>query len=119
MNYEILKNCTLCPRNCQVDRTSKKLGVCKADDRIKIAKNYLHMWEEPPISGINGSGTVFFSHCNMGCVFCQNYKISSLHQGKYVTTEELCDIFLDLQSQNAHNINLVTPTHYIPQIADA
>ena len=119
MNYEILKNCTLCPRNCQVNRTIKKLGVCKADDRIKIAKNYLHMWEEPPISGINGSGTVFFSHCNMGCVFCQNYKISSLHQGKYVTTEELCDIFLDLQSQNAHNINLVTPTHFIPQIADA
>lgn len=93
--------------------------MCKADDKIKIAKNYLHMWEEPPISGTNGSGTVFFSHCNMGCVFCQNYKISSLHQGKYVTTEELCDIFLDLQSQNAHNINLVTPTHYIPQIADA
>ena len=77
------------------------------------------MWEEPPISGKNGSGTVFFSHCNMGCVFCQNYKISSLHQGKCVTTNELCDIFLDLQKQNAHNINLVTPTHYIPQIKDA
>lgn len=119
LNYEILKNCALCPRNCKVDRTSGKLGFCKAYERIKIAKAYLHRWEEPPISGTNGSGTVFFSHCNMGCVFCQNYKISSLHQGKYVTVAELCDIFLDLQNKNAHNINLVTPTHYIPQIADA
>lgn len=119
MNYDLLKNCTLCPRKCSVDRTLGKLGVCKAGLEIKIAKAYLHMWEEPPISGTNGSGTVFFSHCNMGCVFCQNYKISSLHQGKYVTTNELCDIFLELQGKKAHNINLVTPTHYIPQIADA
>ena len=119
LDYETLKNCTLCPRNCNVDRTAGKTGFCKADERIKIAKAYLHQWEEPPISGTYGSGTVFFSHCNMGCVFCQNYKISTEHQGKYVTVTELCDIFLDLQNENAHNINLVTPTHYIPQIANA
>ena len=119
MDTNILKSCTLCPRECKVDRTDNKIGFCKADNRIKIAKAYLHQWEEPPISGINGSGTVFFSHCNMGCVYCQNYKISSLHQGKYVTSNELCDIFLDLEKQKAHNINLVTPTHYIPQIKEA
>ena len=119
MDNSILKSCTLCPRACKTDRTSGQTGYCKADDRLKIAKAYLHQWEEPPISGTNGSGTVFFSHCNMGCVFCQNYKISSLHHGKYVTTEELSDTFLDLEKQKAHNINLVTPTHYIPQIADA
>ncbi len=114
-----LKSCTLCPRVCKIDRTLGQTGYCKADERIKIAKAYLHQWEEPPISGTNGSGTVFFSHCNMGCVFCQNYKISSEHQGKYVTIEELSEIFLDLEKQKAHNINLVTPTHYVPQIADA
>ncbi len=119
MDKNLLKSCTLCPRACGIDRTSEQTGYCKADDRIKIAKAYLHQWEEPPISGTNGSGTVFFSHCNMGCVFCQNYKISSLNQGKYVTVNELCDVFLDLEKQKAHNINLVTPTHYIPQIADA
>lgn len=119
MDINLLKNCTLCPRKCNVDRTAGKLGVCRAGLEIKTAKAYLHMWEEPPISGTNGSGTVFFSHCNMGCVFCQNYKISSLHQGKYVTINELCDTFLELQDKKAHNINLVTPTHYIPQITDA
>ena len=119
MDRNLLKSCILCPRVCKIDRTTGQTGYCKADDRIKIAKAYLHQWEEPPISGANGSGTVFFSHCNMGCVFCQNYKISSEHQGKYVTISELCDTFIELQDKKAHNINLVTPTHYIPQIADA
>ncbi len=119
MDNSILKSCSLCPRACKTNRTLGQTGYCKADDRIKIAKAYLHQWEEPPISGTNGSGTVFFSHCNMGCVFCQNYKISSLHYGKYVPTEELSNIFLNLEEQKAHNINLVTPTHYIPQIAEA
>lgn len=119
MDKNVLESCTLCPRECKVDRTDNKLGFCKASDKIKIAKAYLHQWEEPPISGTNGSGTVFFSHCNMGCVFCQNYEISSLHHGKCVTTKELSSIFFDLQNQKAHNINLVTPTHYIPQIKDA
>ena len=118
-NTSILTSCTLCPRNCKVDRTKNQLGYCKANDKIKIAANYLHKWEEPPISGKNGSGTVFFSHCNMGCVFCQNYKISSLNQGKIISENELSDIFLDLQKKGAHNINLVTPTHYVPQIKTA
>ena len=119
MREYLLKNCRLCPRKCSVDRTNAKKGFCGADDRIKIGRFGLHFWEEPSISGENGSGTVFFSHCNLGCVFCQNYPISSEYIGKYVSVSELCDIFLGLQRQNAHNINLVTPTHYIPQIADA
>ncbi len=119
MNHELLINCSLCPRACRIDRTSGQTGFCKADNRLKIAKAYLHQWEEPSISGTNGSGTVFFSHCNMGCVFCQNYEISSEYHGKYISVEELSEIFLDLQKQKAHNINLVTPTHYVPQIAQA
>ncbi len=119
MYKHILDSCNLCPRNCHVNRNKGALGYCKADSRLKIAKAYLHQWEEPSISGTNGSGTVFFSHCNMGCVFCQNYEISSEYHGKYISVEELSEIFLDLQKQKAHNINLVTPTHYIPQIAEA
>lgn len=119
MYTHILDSCNLCPRNCRVNRNRGVLGYCKADSRLKIAKAYLHQWEEPSISGTNGSGTVFFSHCNMGCVFCQNYEISSEYHGKYISVEELSEIFLDLQKQKAHNINLVTPTHYIPQIAQA
>ncbi len=113
------QTCRLCPRKCCIDRNSGKKGYCGADNRVKIARNALHFWEEPSISGTCGSGTVFFSHCNLGCVFCQNYKISSEHQGKYVSVDELSEIFLDLQKQNAHNINLVTPTHYVQQIAEA
>lgn len=119
MYKHILDSCNLCPRNCHVNRNKGVLGFCKTDNRLKIAKAYLHQWEEPSISGANGSGTVFFSHCNMGCVFCQNYEISSNHHGKYISVEELSGIFLDLQKEKAHNINLVTPTHYIPQIAEA
>ena len=111
--------CTLCPRMCRADRASGELGYCKAGADIKIAQAYLHKWEEPPISGENGSGTVFFTYCNMQCVFCQNYKISREHVGKTVTTDELSKIFLDLQGEGAHNINLVTPTHYIPEIKNA
>lgn len=104
---------------CRADRASGELGYCKAGADIKIAQAYLHKWEEPPISGENGSGTVFFTYCNMQCVFCQNYKISREHVGKTVTTDELSKIFLDLQGEGAHNINLVTPTHYIPEIKNA
>lgn len=113
---EFMDNCTLCPRNCGVSRSSGEVGFCKCDDKIKIARADLHYWEEPCISGKNGSGTVFFSHCNMKCVFCQNYKISTQNQGKTVSIDELSRLFLDLQEKGAHNINLVTPTHYIPQI---
>ncbi|MDY3929465.1 MAG: radical SAM protein [Clostridia bacterium] len=119
MNKISLEKCILCPRKCGVNRKNGETGYCGADDKIKIGRSALHFWEEPPISGINGSGAVFFSNCNLGCVFCQNYKISSEHSGKHISEEKLCDIFLDLQKQGAHNINLVTPTHYIIGIANA
>lgn len=112
----LLKKCKLCPRKCEVDRWSGNVGFCGADNRIKIARASLHFWEEPCISGVEGSGTVFFSHCTLKCVYCQNYSISTKNNGRFVTAEELADIFLDLQTQGANNINLVTPTHYVPQI---
>ena len=115
----MLKSCHLCPRTCGVNRTAGNVGYCKAGKEIKIARAALHFWEEPPISGENGSGTVFFSYCNMGCVFCQNYGISHEHHGRTVTEGELAEIFIDLQKNGANNINLVTPTHYVPQIKSA
>ncbi|WP_143317827.1 radical SAM protein [Clostridium sp. HBUAS56017] len=114
-----LINCNLCRRNCNVNRIKGELGACAADSRIKIAKAYLHLWEEPPISLGKGSGTVFFSHCNLKCVFCQNHDISQEFKGKYITVERLSEIFLELQDKGASNINLVTPTHYVPLIKEA
>jgi len=114
---EILKKCNLCPRNCGVNRY-ESLGFCKASDKVKVAYYSLHQWEEPVISGINGSGTVFFSNCNLKCIFCQNKKISTLGYGKEISNERLKEIFLELQVKGAHNINLVTPTHYVPQIVE-
>jgi len=111
-----LKNCALCPRSCGVDRTSGKTGFCGATDKVKVARIALHFWEEPCISGENGSGTVFFSHCTMKCVFCQNYNISTCHKGREITIDELAEAFVSLQNKGANNINLVTPTHYVPQI---
>lgn len=118
-NLDILKNCNLCPRNCNVDRTSNKLGFCNANSNIKISKVSKHFWEEPCISGEEGSGTVFFSNCNLKCVFCQNYKISTEGFGKEISIDRLAEIFLEQQSRGVNNINLVTPTHYIPQIIEA
>lgn len=115
----MLEQCRLCPRECGVNRRGGQLGFCGAGEEIKIARAALHFWEEPCISGSQGSGTVFFSCCTMKCVYCQNYPISTLNQGKAVTVEELADRFLDLQKQGAHNINLVTPTHFVPQIIEA
>lgn len=112
----ILKECTLCPRNCKIDRY-KHAGFCGATNKIKIARASLHYYEEPSISGINGSGTIFFSGCNLQCVFCQNNEISKNNFGKEITITRLSEIMLELQNKKAHNINLVTPTHYIPQIA--
>ena len=103
--------CTLCPRECAVNR-EKTLGYCKSPWQIKAAKAMLHNWEEPPISGTNGSGAVFFSGCNLGCVFCQNYDISHNSSGKEITQERLLEIFFELKEKGAHNINLVNPTHY-------
>lgn len=114
---DILSKCNLCPRNCGVNR-HETVGVCGAGDKIKLAYYSLHQWEEPVISGTNGSGTVFFSHCNLKCIFCQNKKISTGGYGKVISNERLKEIFLELQKKGAHNINLVTPTPFVPLIAD-
>lgn len=115
----LLQHCTLCPRACGADRT-KTRGLCGANDRVEAARASLHRWEEPPISGENGSGTVFFSHCPLGCVFCQNRQISRRDgYGKVLSPSDLSQTFLSLQAQGAHNINLVTGAHYVPQIIEA
>ena len=115
----ILNNCTLCPRNCGVNRIEGKLGKCRAGIKPKIALADLHFFEEPCISGKEGSGTVFFSGCNLSCKFCQNYKISQEFQGEEVEIENLANIFLDLQRRGANNINLVTGFMFVPQIIEA
>lgn len=115
----MLNNCTLCPHNCKVNRQNGEIGRCKCNDKIKIALASLHMFEEPCISGTNGSGTIFFSNCNLNCIYCQNYEISQMGKGKEISINELSDIFLKQQNNKAHNINLVTPTMYVPQIIEA
>ena len=116
---DMLKNCRLCPRACGADRT-KVRGACGAGVQVEAARASLHMWEEPPLSGKNGSGTVFFSHCSLGCVFCQNRKISRREAaGQPITIEALAKTFLALERKGAHNINLVTGAHYVPQIIKA
>ena len=110
----ILRNCTLCPRNCHVNRYQKK-GYCKASSKLKVSLASLHQWEEPFISGVNGSGTIFFSHCNLGCIYCQNKKIRDGY-GKEISIKRFSEILLEQQKRGAHNINLVTPTHYVPLI---
>lgn len=112
---ELLKSCMLCPRKCCVNRY-KNLGFCKASNKVKVAYYSLHMWEEPVLSGTNGSGTIFFSNCNLRCIYCQNKKISIDGYGKYISNKKLGEIMIELQDKGAHNINLVTPTHYVPQI---
>ena len=114
----ILKCCTLCPRECRADREISA-GICGGGLLPRAAKAYLHMWEEPCISGTRGSGTVFFSGCSLKCCFCQNYKISAENFGKEISIDRLAEIFLELQDKGAHNINLVSPTHYVPQIISA
>lgn len=111
--------CTICPRNCRVDRLSGQTGRCRVPAEVYLARAALHYWEEPCISGQTGSGTVFFSGCNLGCVFCQNHNIAKADIGKPVSLERLAEIFLELQEKGAANINLVTPTHYVPSIAQA
>ena len=114
-----LEKCTICPHNCQINRINGQIGRCKSKDTVKIALYSIHNFEEPCISGENGSGTVFFSNCNLNCVFCQNYEISQQGKGKEVSIQELSDIFIKQQENNVENINLVTPTSYIPQIIEA
>lgn len=114
-----LSCCTVCPHMCKVNRLENKVGRCSCNDKIKVALVSLHMFEEPCITGKNGSGTVFFSHCNLNCVYCQNYEISQLRKGKEISIQELADIFIQQQNKGAENINLVTPTMYVYQIIEA
>lgn len=113
-NY--MSDCTLCPRNCHADRLSGQTGFCGQTAEITAARAALHFWEEPCISGSTGSGAVFFSGCSLQCVFCQNHSIAAEGKGQTISLERLADIFLRLQGENAANINLVTPSHFIPQI---
>ncbi len=117
--YEQLRSCRLCARGCGVDRMAGERGFCGQTAQIKAARAALHFWEEPCISGSRGSGAVFFSGCSLQCVFCQNKAISRGDAGKSISAERLSDIYLQLQAQGAHNINLVTPTHFIPQIIES
>ena len=114
-----LEKCKICPHNCGVNRLNGNIGRCKSNGNIKLAMASIHNFEEPCISGENGSGTVFFSNCNMNCVFCQNYKISHQGLGREISIEELAEIFIDEQNKNAENINLVTPTMYVYHIIEA
>lgn len=111
-----MSDCTLCPRNCHANRLAGQVGYCGQPATIRAARASLHLWEEPCICGEEGSGTVFFSGCNMRCVFCQNHNIAIGKYGRELTLERLAEIFLELQDRGANNINLVTPSHYIPQI---
>lgn len=116
---EEYRSCTLCPRACRVDRTQNSYGRCRSGMLPRVAHVMLHMWEEPCISGTHGSGTVFFSGCPLGCVYCQNHDISERYIGAEYDEESLSKLFLSLEAQGAHNVNLVTATHHIPHIAEA
>ena len=113
-----LHNCMLCPRKCGADR-SRRAGFCGCGAEVKAAKAFLHMWEEPCISGKNGAGTVFFSGCCLKCCFCQNHEISGNNFGKEISVERLAEIFIELQDKGAENIDLVSPTPYVPHIIKA
>ena len=119
MDVKILEKCAICPHNCGINRLNNQIGRCKSKDTVKVALYSTHNFEEPCISGKKGSGTVFFSNCNMNCVFCQNYEISQQGKGKEISIEELADVFIKQQEKDVENINLVTPTSYVPQIIEA
>lgn len=114
-----LEKCNICPHQCGVNRKNGEIGRCKAKDTVKIALCSVHKFEEPCISGEKGSGTIFFSNCNLNCIYCQNYEISQLGKGKEYTIEELAQMMLKQQEADVQNINLVTPTSYVPQIIEA
>ena len=113
---EFLRECCLCPRECRVDRLKGELGYCKAGSELEISSAFPHFGEEPPLVGQQGSGTIFLTHCNLRCVFCQNYDITHLGRGEPVTLSDMARVMLRLQEMGCHNINFVTPTHYVPQI---
>lgn len=116
---EELSSCTICPHNCKVNRNNGQIGRCRSGNKVKIALAFVHNYEEPCISGKNGSGTIFFSNCNLSCIYCQNYKISQLGKGYELSVEELANIMLEQQEKGVNNINLVTPTMYAYQIIEA
>jgi putative pyruvate formate lyase activating enzyme len=115
----LLESCEVCPHRCGVNRLKGELGFCKTGKNAIVDSYFPHRGEEKPIRGYRGSGTVFFSYCNMRCVYCQNYQISQLGEGREVSPEELAEIFLELQAMGCHNLNLVTPSHVVPQILSA
>ncbi len=117
--YHLMQNCQICPRQCGVNRLKGEKGYCQAGFEPEISSFYCHRGEEPPISGWAGSGTIFFTHCNLRCVFCQNYPISQLGHGKKISVHQLAKMMLILQKKGCHNINFVTPTHFVPQILAA
>ncbi|MEW6301043.1 MAG: radical SAM protein [Thermodesulfobacteriota bacterium] len=117
--WERLRVCDLCAHECGVDRLAGKRGVCRADDTVQIASYGPHFGEEDPLVGTHGSGTIFFTGCNLRCVFCQNWDISQMRRGRTVSVSELADIMVELQDMRCHNINFVTPTHYMPHILAA
>ena len=116
---KLLEKCHLCPRKCLVNRLQDEKGFCEAGRRVVVSSCNLHFGEEPPISGYRGSGTIFFTHCNLRCCFCQNYPISQLGNGQEVEISELAKMMVKLQKLGAHNINFVTPTHFVSQIIKA
>ncbi|MBI3990587.1 MAG: radical SAM protein [Candidatus Omnitrophica bacterium] len=115
----LLAGCVLCPRECGVNRLKGERGFCKSDEKVKVSNAGAHFGEEPPLTGKNGSGTIFFTNCNMRCVFCQNYQISQEGLGSECSADELAGMMLNLQFSGCHNINLVSPTHFVPQILEA
>jgi len=116
---KILTRCRLCPRACEVNRLAGEQGYCRAGADRKISSAFPHFGEEPPLVGSHGSGTIFLTHCNLQCVFCQNYDISHLGEGRSISTSELAQYMIELQHRGCHNINFVTPTQYVPQIVAA
>lgn len=117
--FKLLESCSICPRQCKVNRLKNEKGFCRTGLKAKVCSFMPHHGEEPPISGERGSGTVFFSYCNLGCAYCQNYKFSQMDEGREVDPQELAGFMLELQEMGCHNINLVTPTHVMPQILKA
>ncbi len=114
-----LESCTLCPRECRVNRLKGETGFCRAESLARVSSVYLHYGEEPELVGKGGSGTIFFSFCNLGCLYCQNYTLSHGAEGEDMSAQELCDAMLELQAEGAENINFVTPSHYTVQIVEA
>ncbi len=117
--HELQRQCRLCPNECMSERERGKTGLCHSNDKVTVSAFSPHFGEEPPLVGSMGSGTIFFTNCNLSCVYCQNYDISQLSAGKEIGSTELAEIMMKLQNRGCHNINLVTPTHFVPQIIDA